>query len=357
MKFIHCADLHLDSRIDTLPSEKTKIRREEIVRSFERMVDFAVKEKVTAIIMSGDIFDTSRVTLKTKARVLNAISRAETVDFLYLSGNHDEDSFINSVNEFPKNLKFFSDKWLRFRYGEVVVAGVKLTTLNSSTVYDGLSLNENDINIVALHGQIVGYNRAEKAEIIAIPRLKNKNIDYLALGHIHSFSEGVIDERGKYAYSGCLDGRGFDETGVKGFVLLTAENGKITSEFIAFSSRILHEISFEVNRYNDYFELREALKNKLNQECDLSDLIKVVLKGEHKPDLEIDVDGLTAFLNEDFFFVKIYDKTELKVDISDYEKDKSVRGEFVRAVLESELDAETKQKILTCGLDALKGEI
>ena len=57
-----------------------------------------------------------------------------------------------------------------------------------------------------------------------------------------------------------------------------------------------------------------------------------------------------------FFFAKVYDKTELEVNLSDYEFDKSVRGEFVRAVWESDLDSQEKNKIIMCGLSALKGE-
>ena len=47
-----------------------------------------------------------------------------------------------------------------------------------------------------------------------------KNIDYLALGHIHKYKQAELDQRGVYCYSGCLEGRGFDECGEKGFVLL-----------------------------------------------------------------------------------------------------------------------------------------
>ena len=58
-----------------------------------------------------------------------------------------------------------------------------------------------------------------------------------------------------------------------------------------------------------------------------------------------------------FFFAKVYDKTQLKVNVIDYESDKSVKGEFVRAVCESDLSSEQKNKIIACGLSALKGEI
>ncbi len=357
MKIIHCADLHLDSKIETLPTSKTKIRREETLRSFERMVDFAVGNNVTAVIISGDMFDTARITVKTKARVLNAFKKAESVDFLYLSGNHDDDNFITSLEELPNNLKLFSDRWTSYSYGNVVISGVKFTAHNVSVIYDTLSLNENDVNIVALHGQMVGYNSNEKAEVISLPKLKNKNVDYLALGHIHSYSKGVLDERGEYAYCGCLDGRGFDETGEKGFVLLNVLNDKVLSEFIPFSSRIFREVEFDVSNFTDWYDVKDQIISLLNQQCNPTDLIKVVVKGEHKTDFEIDKEGLTSLLNEKYFFAKVYDKTSLKIEVADYANDKTVRGEFVRSVWESDLDAETKQKIILCGINALKGEI
>ena len=85
-------------------------------------------------------------------------------------------------------------------------------------------------------------------------------------------------------------------------------------------------------------------------------MIKVVLKGGRKTDFDIDKEGLVKKLNDKFFFAKVYDKTELLVSIEDYAMDKSVRGEFVRAVWESNLTAEEKSKIIMCGLNALKGE-
>ena len=106
MKFIHTADLHIDSKIAEIPTEKSKIRREEILRSFEKMVDYADKNSVKAIIIAGDMFDTSGITLKTRTRVLDSIKNHPNIDFLYVQGNHDELGFI--TDEEPiKNLITF----------------------------------------------------------------------------------------------------------------------------------------------------------------------------------------------------------------------------------------------------------
>ena len=84
MKVIHTADLHLDSKIERIPLEKSKILREEILASFERLCDYASSNGVSVVIIAGDMFDTNKVSNKTILRVLNAINKAEKVDFLYL---------------------------------------------------------------------------------------------------------------------------------------------------------------------------------------------------------------------------------------------------------------------------------
>ena len=84
MKIIHTADLHLDSKIETLPTEKSKIRREEIVRTFERLVDFAKQNEVRAVIIAGDMFDHQKVSQNTVQTVAEIISDAQQIDFLLL---------------------------------------------------------------------------------------------------------------------------------------------------------------------------------------------------------------------------------------------------------------------------------
>lgn len=357
MKFIHCSDLHLDSKIEALSTEKRMARREEILRTFEKMVEFAFSNEVRAIIIAGDMFDTDTVTQKTRARVMNTINKFPNIDFLYLSGNHDDDNFINSLDILPQNLKVFADEWTSFRYENVVISGIKFAPTNVNSIYDSLILSNEDLNIVTMHGQVVGYknNDNDKSEIISLPKLKDKNINYLALGHIHSYAEGELGLGGKYAYSGCLDGRGFDETGEKGFVLIETSETLLTTKFIKASSRILYEYEFDVSEYDFWLDAKEKLVNNLSS-FSQSSLVKVVLKGGHALDFEVDKDGLTRLLNERFFFAKVVDKTDLKVSEKDYENDKSVLGEFVREVLSSDLDAEKKKKIIMCGINAIKGE-
>ena len=356
MKFIHCADIHLDSKIAGIPSEKSKTRREEILRTFEKLCEYATDNEITAVIIAGDMFDTGRVSIKTKERVMQAIRKNEKVDFLYLSGNHDEENFICSIDDKPCNLKVFGDDWTTFEYGKVKITGTEINSNNVKTLYETLSLDDSDVNVVVLHGQVVGHKGEEKAEIINVPKLKDKNIDYLALGHIHSHASGDIDQRGKYAYSGCLDGRGFDEIGEKGFVLLEIEDKKVTDTFIKFSSREIHEFTFNLDEDLSWYAFADKIFDQVTKSCSGNSLVKITITGEHKLDYFIDTESLLSKLGEWFFFAKIYDRTNLLVKVEDFESDKTVKGEFVRAVYSSDLDQDLKNKIIICGIKALKGE-
>ena len=107
MKFIHCADIHLDSKMETnLSSQKAKERKKEILNTFERMVAYAVENNVKGIIIAGDMFDTARITNLTKTRVLNTIIKRILFHILFLciifSPNY---SFI--FNFFSFNIFFY----------------------------------------------------------------------------------------------------------------------------------------------------------------------------------------------------------------------------------------------------------
>ena len=106
-----------------------------------------------------------------------------------------------------------------------------------------------------------------------------------------------------------------------------------------------------------FYAFRNTIIDTLTKECADTSLIKVILKGSHDAEFIVDIEDLTARLNENFFFGKVYDRTTVKIREEDYALDKSVRGEFVRNVLNSELTEEEKNAVIITGLNALKGEL
>ena len=235
MKIIHCADIHLDSKMSAnLTKEKARERKTELLTTFQNMVAYGAEQGVSAIIIAGDLFDTKNVSATARNVVKDLIQGHPQIAFYYLQGNHDEGSFTSSLSELPENLHLFGNNWTSYELSGtentsgkgVAVTGVELTPENSGSIYNTLSLDVDQCNIVVLHGQESEYSARDKAEIIHLTALKNKGIDYLALGHIHSYKKERLDARGVYCYPGCLEGRGFDECGEHGFVMLDIDELK-----------------------------------------------------------------------------------------------------------------------------------
>lgn len=358
MKIIHCADLHLDSKMESnLDKEQASLRRIELVETYERMVEYAKDNDVRAILIAGDLFDKPHIRKDVKKRVVEQIVNAPEIDFYYLKGNHDRCDFMEEgIDDIPSNFHMFnSDGWTSYQCDAVTITGMELNSSNASTMAQRLVLDSAATNVVMLHGQQSDYEGRDGAEIINITSLKGKFIDYLALGHIHKYIYEQLDDRGVYCYPGCLEGRGFDETGDKGFVLLEIENGEITSEFIPFALRRLHEINVEVTADMNL----QAVATKARElllDVDEQDLVKFVITGEREMDDELDIIRFVRLFENKYYFVKCYDRTKTLIDYDSFKYDKSLKGEFVRIVQAQDMDEDEKAKIIEIGIRAIMGE-
>ena len=353
MKLIHCADIHLDSRMEThLTSEQASIRNTEIIRSFIRMTEYAEKNDIRAVIIAGDMFDGERIRERTVNEIVSAMRRTPDIDYLYLAGNHDEAAHAFSDMELPQNFKQFTKKWNTFLYEDVAVSGIEISSDNAVSLYRNVPHKDNYINVVALHGQIgteCGIDR------VNLKLLKNRGIDYLALGHIHSYSLEPLDEKGVYCYPGCLEGRGFDECGEKGFMLLTTERGKIVPEFVPFSCRQLHQMPIDITGLTKNAEIAEKMRSAAGN-FSSDDMVEYILTGYYDPMNDIAVSYLQNLVKGDFFFAKVKNKSRMAIDPDNYKNDISLKGEFIRLVLASDSNDEDKTAIIRIGMEALSGE-
>lgn len=357
MKIIHCSDLHLDSKMQSnLSKEQAKERRNEILITFQKMLKYAKEIGVKVILIAGDLFDKNKISVKAKNIVKDAIINTPEIDFLYLKGNHDEANFWDEDAWIPQNLKLFNKEgWKAYSYDNVKISGIEFGEKPDFDIYNSLILDKNDINIVCMHGQESKYEGKDKAEVINLQGLKNKNIDYLALGHIHKYKEQKLDARGVYCYSGCLEGRGFDECGKKGFVLLDIENGKIKREFIPFSSRTLHEVNVDITGTTTTSEAMGKIESLIT-DIPKQDLVKIILTGKIELESERDINYMLKMYQDRFYFIKIYDETEALIDYEKYENDASLKGEFIRLVLSQKLTDKEKREVIITGIKALSGE-
>ena len=347
MKILHCADIHLGSKMEAkLPKEKSDVRKTEVRGAFNRAVEYAQRHGIKVILLCGDVFDSDRPLKKDKDFFYSVVKNNSDIDFLYLRGNHDT---LESYTEYGlENLKTFSTAWTSYEHGDVCITGVESAEENSVAMYSSLNLDKTKKNIVMLHGQIGDTSGKDK---INLNKLRNKNIDYLALGHIHYVNGGKLDERGKYVYPGCLEGRGFDEAGEKGFVIIDTDC--FSYDFVGNSCRMIREENVDISGAADAYSSYKIIKNIVN--CPSKDILRVNLTGE----VSFDGDGLERELEEllsgDYYFVSVKNKTSRRFSAEELAGDISLKGEFIRTVLKSDYPEDEKNKIISVGLRALSG--
>ena len=190
---------------------------------------------------------------------------------------------------------------------------------------------------------------------INLTELRNKYIDYLALGHIHTYKEDRLDDRGIYCYCGCLEGRGFDECGEKGFVELVIEDGEISRKFISIAKRELHEVEVPLEIHMSTADMLGAVEDKVKN-IPSKDLVKIVLTGEKEMDADIDMRRIRKEYYDRFYFLKVYDHTSIKIDYDSFKLDRSLKGEFVRLMQAQEMSEEKRAAIIELGIKAVMGE-
>ena len=311
MKLIHCADLHLDSRLSAhLDREQAKRRRDELLRNFARLAGYAEENGVEAVLIAGDLFDRDTVSALAKSTVLSVIAAHPQIRFYYLRGNHDSGDYSDSSR--PQNLFLFGNRWRSWPEGadgRITITGVELTRENASYALSALRLEPDKFNIVMLHGQETGGTAAAAPDLSAVPpgrsghppntgyaeytghieyagfidyaghsglsvpisirALQGKGIDYLALGHVHSYKYAKLDSRGVYCYPGCLEGRGFDESGPHGFVLLDIDEKKLRlrSRFVPFAKRTLYAVAVDVTGCRSTAQISDLIRDALQAEA------------------------------------------------------------------------------------------
>lgn len=388
MKFIHCADLHLDSKMTAnLTTEQARERRNEILLTFRRMVRYALENQVTGIIIAGDLYDKKNISATARNTIVSIIRENPSLQFYYLRGNHDAETLLNGFEKQPDNLYLFSEEnWTSYHLkGEgITITGAELNEENKAGLINSLLLDERDVNIVVLHGQMeersmkgaerrtafgtAGLSRLQKTETskgtsvsIGLKALQNRGIDYLALGHVHAVSRGSLDGRGSWCYPGCLEGRGFDECGEHGFVLLdiSEESHEIQMSFVPMAERRLYEICVPATGCRNSHEILLTIEKQLQEEaCTEKDLVRILLTGEVELETEINTEYLEKQLENNFYYLKIINETKIKVDYASFIGDVSLKGEFVRLVQQDEdLKEADRAEIIRYGIRLLMGEM
>ena len=259
IKIIHMADCHLDSAFSGLAeSGKSAVRREEMRMAFAKGVSYA--READFLFISGDLFDSDTVSRTTLDFVKKQFASIPDTKIFICAGNHDslqEKSVYNTV-DFGENVHIFSTEGDCVETELADIYGISFSTPNDDRkLLDRIRIqNKDKINLLVMHAnlQAEGYNPVTPAEIAL------SGMDYAALGHIHQRSELLKNANTYYAYPGCIEGRGFDETGECGVLSLTVDKGIVNAEFLPTQRRMYLEEAVDISGCADYEEIDEKIR-------------------------------------------------------------------------------------------------
>ncbi|KVN75424.1 metallophosphoesterase family protein [Burkholderia ubonensis] len=233
MKFIHAADIHLDSPLHGLsayPDAPAAQLRSASRDALRQLVDRAIEEEVAFLVIAGDLYDGDWKDHNTGiffGQQMGRLRKAGIRAFV-LWGNHDAESEMTRKLTLPDNVTVFSHRKPEVhRLPEFNVA-LHGQSFKDKAVVENLALGYPEpvpgcYNIGVLHTALEGYTAHPNYAPCTLAELHAKGYDYWALGHVHEFQQWSGPST--IVFPGNLQGRHIRETGRRGAVLVTVEGG------------------------------------------------------------------------------------------------------------------------------------
>jgi len=236
-KFIHAADVHLDSplrglsRYESAPAESI---RNACRRAFENLVDLAIEEKVSFVLLAGDLYDGDWKDYSTGIFLSQQMGRLgqHKISVFTVAGNHDAANQMTKALDSPANMKILSTRkaeTIRLDDLAVAIHGWSYRTQHiDENLAAGYSTAEKGMfNIGLLHTSLDGREGHAVYAPCSVDDLRSKSYQYWALGHIHR--QEIVSEDPWIVFPGCIQGRHIRESGAKGCMLVTVEDGSVSA--------------------------------------------------------------------------------------------------------------------------------
>lgn len=358
VRIIHGADFHLDSPFDGLGGDKAALRRSEQRRLLERLGEETVRRRADLMLLAGDLLDGMSVYPETGEMLLSMLRQVKIPVFI-APGNHDWYSrrSVYARLRLPENVHIFTAPRLE---------GVPLPTLGVTVWGAGYTSNScppllcgfhvektapRDLALLVLHAE-VGRKDSPYCPVTE-DELRASGFAYAALGHIHIGSGLRRAGACRYAWPGCMAGRGFDECGPKGVLQVDVSPEECRAEFVPMGGREYRKLTLEAGE-DALSAILEAIPGDAARH-----IYKIILTGESvaPPDLRY----LRETLRDKFFHLSLVDETVPARDIWEQTSEDTLTGAFLRrmrARLNAAADEQERALILDAvrlGLSSLEG--
>lgn len=294
MKFVHAADLHLDSPLLKLSRQEPRQleRMQRATReAFTRLIDLCIDEAAALLLIAGDLYDHDSPNMQIAVFLRKELRRLEEngIRCVIIKGNHDAANRITSALALPANTRVLGEQrpeTVTFEDLPVRVA-VHGQSFKPGPVPENLAASyppplAGCYNIGLLHTSLSGANDHDPYAPCTLEELVSRGYDYWGLGHIHR--RAVLSRDPLVVFPGNLQGRHARESGPKGCYLVEVDDaGRTATTFVPLD--VVRWLRAEVDLKGGHGEadLVEALREALQQAWQESDgrtaAVRVVLNG------------------------------------------------------------------------------
>ena len=236
-KFVHAADVHLDSPmlgLEQYESAPARRLRGATRRALENLVTLCIHEEVKFLLIAGDLYDGDWRDYNTGLFFVRQMARLResNIQVFLIRGNHDAESVITRQLSLPENVHGFSTRKAERIALDQLQVTIHGRSYGRKAVTDNLSVGYPDpivghLNVGVLHTSADGREGHEHYAPCSVEGLVAKGYDYWALGHVHT--REVLHEDPWVVFPGNLQGRHLRETGAKGCFVVTVADGAITA--------------------------------------------------------------------------------------------------------------------------------
>lgn len=294
MKFLHAADLHIDSPmrgLDTYDGAPVERLRGATRRALEALVDLALREAVDLVVLAGDVYDRDlgdfRAALFFREQMVRLVRAGVRV--FVVKGNHDAEGQISRRLPDVDGVHVFSARTAETIDLEPLGVAVHGRSFPDRAVPEDLVPSYPEpvpgrFNIGVLHTSLTGREGHDPYAPTSVETLAAKGYDYFALGHVHA-REVVREARPRIVFPGNLQGRHVGETGSKGCELVVVEGQRIASaEHVPLDVVRWHDVALDASGIDDVNALAQRLgedgRARVAGATDRLHALRVTVRGE-----------------------------------------------------------------------------
>ena len=359
-KIVHFADLHLDARFAWAGarSDSARRRRQGLRDTLLRIVDLAKAIEADAVFCGGDLYEHERTTPDTAAFLKSAFAQLAPSRVFLAPGNHDwygSDS-VYALNDWSANVHVFRQGRLQpcqLAAGLTLWGGAHLAPQGTGDFLENVSIKEGGLHVALFHGsERAWFSQQEEGKARHAPfdaaKIPSAGFCHAFLGHYHRPQHAE-----HHTYPGNPDPLAFGERGERGVVVASIRSdGSVCREHRHVASTAVHNLKLDVSGCPS----QQAIRDRLAKEVDgLQGVVRLAVHGDLHPDVDLrDVDLRDALSSFDAAQID-YDDLRPGYDIDAIKLEHTVRGQFVRDVLDWSASSRERRRVLIAGLRAFDG--